>query len=155
MKIRLHTLWKVPVFCICAGYLSFYLTVLIVSKFGIVTLPDGSSTVSNTFQTILEILLFIINLGLAYLLVRNMTRKEIFWSATIIVVIQLIFQLIQLIVIGTSLDIQLGLWLTYATEWCRIISYTCYLITKNAWIGGFLICFAPYIFVLFGKKQQT
>ena len=44
MKIRIGQLWKVPVFCLAAGYISFYVYVFLVSRFGIKVLPDGSYT---------------------------------------------------------------------------------------------------------------
>lgn len=155
MKIRLHTLWKVPVFCVLAGYVSFYLTVFLVSRFGIVTLPDGSISANDTFTTILEIVIFASALGLAYLLLRKMTRKEIFWSATIIVAAQLILQLAQFLIPDLAVGNQLGILLTCTTEWCRIVSMVCYLIIENVWLGAFITCCVPYIFILFGKKQPS
>lgn len=155
MMVRYHTLWKIPVLCICAGYLSFWLTIFMVSRFGIQILPDGSYTNNRTFSTILEIVLFLLTLGIGYLMTNNMTRKEVFWSATIIVSILFILQLTQLLLFNISVEMgnNLGMWLVYMTQWSIIIPYTIQKIIANSWIAAFLSCFIPYIFVLFGKKE--
>ena len=41
MKIRGNQLWKVPVFCVLAGIVSYYLTIYLGGRFYVVTSPDG------------------------------------------------------------------------------------------------------------------
>lgn len=158
MKVRVNMLWKVPVFCLCAGFASFWLTVLLVSNFGVTTLPDGRLTSNTTFTTLLDLFIFAGALGIGYFIFRKMTKKEIFWSSTIIVVILLLLLLFQLIVLDTDIGLanSVGIWSMYATQWCRIISLICYYIINinNSWASAFICCMTPYIFVLFGKNSE-
>lgn len=155
MKARLNMLWRVPVYCLCAGFAAFWLIVQLVAKFGVITLPDGSISSNPTVTTLLEILIFAATLAIGYLIFRKMTKKEIFWSSTIIVVILLILQIYQLIM--SEIDIgaanTVGMWLVYATEWCRVIPILWYYINPSSWVGAFLTCLAPYIFIIFGRKE--
>ena len=81
-----------------------------------------------------------------------MTRKEVFLSATVLVVFHLIVQTLQLLTSSYDLNFSIGLYMTYANEWCRILSSLLYSLTKNPWIDGFAVCFAPYLFVPMKKK---
>ena len=152
MKVRIGQLWKVPVFCIAAGCISFYVYVFLVSRFGVKVLPDGSYT-TNQFVTVLfSILLFAASLFGGNMLFRGMTLKEIFLSATILVVFHLIVQTLQLLTSNYDLNFSIGMYMTYSNEWCRIISSLFFYLTNNVWIGAFAVCFAPYLFVVMKKK---
>jgi len=152
MKIRIGQLWKVPLFCVAAGYISFYVYVFFVSRFGVTVLPDGSYTANQVVTTVCSLLLFGATLFAGNRLFRNMTRKEVFLSATILVVFHLIVQTMQLLTASYDLNFSIGIYMTYANEWCRILSSLLFSLTKNAWIGAFAVCFAPYLFVLMKKK---
>lgn len=152
MKVRIGQLWKVPAFCLAAGYISFYVYVFFISRFGVTILPDGSYTTNQFVTTVFSFLLFGGTLFAGSYLFRNMTRKEIFLSATILVVFHLIVQTMQLLSSNYNLTFRIGLYMTYAIEWCRIISQLLHFVTKNVWIGAFAVCFAPYLFVLIRKK---
>ena len=154
MKVRIGQLWKVPVFCVAAGYLSFYVYVFLVSRFGIKVLPDGSYTANQVATTVFSILLFGASLFTGHRIFRSMIRKEVFLSATILVVLHLILQTLQLMTGNYDLNFSIGMYMSYANEWCRIISSLLYSVTKNAWIGAFAVCFAPYLFVLMKKKDE-
>ena len=152
MKIRIGQLWKVPVFCPAAGYLVFHLYVFLISRFGVKILPDGTYTANQFVTTAVSFLLFAATLLVGSRLFRDMTRKEAFLSATILVVFHLIVQTLQVFAGNYDLNFSIGLYMTYANEWCRLISSLLYFVTKNAWVGAFAICFAPYLFVLLKKK---
>jgi len=152
MKVRIGQLWKVPLFCLAAGYLSFYVYVFFISRFGVTVLPDGSYTTNQLVTTLFSFLLFGGTLFTGHYLFRNMTRKEVFLSASILVVFHLIVQTLQLVSSNYDLTFRIGLYMTYATEWCRIISILIHSVTNNVWIGAFVICFAPYLFVIIKRK---
>lgn len=156
MNIRPKTLWKVPVYCICAGFISFWLVVHLIAKIGVIILPDGSISTSTTNATLLEIFIFAATMGIGYFLFRNMTKKEIFWSATIIVTILLILQIYQVFMfkIDIAAANAVGMWNVYATEWCRIIPLVCQYIIPGQWVAAFVCCFVPYTFIIFGKKEK-
>ena len=153
MKVRIGQLWKVPVFCVAAGYVTFYVYVFLVSRFGVKVLPDGSYTANQLMTTVFSILLFGASLFISHRTFRNMSRKEVFLSATILVVFHLILQTLRLLTSNYNLDFSIGLYMTYANEWCRILSSLLHSLTKNIWIGAFAVCFAPYLFVLMKKKD--
>ena len=153
MKVRIRELWKVPAFCLAAGYISFNVYVFLVSRFGITVLPDGSYTANQIATTIFSFFLFGATLLAGNYLFRNMTRKEVFLSATILVVIHLIVQTLQLVSTNYDFSFSIGLYFSYVNEWCSIISSLLYSVTQNAWIGAFVVCFAPYLFVLMKKKH--
>lgn len=77
--------WKVPLYCICASWICFYLKVRWFGWFIRATLPDGSITVDNTRALILSgVMLAVVLLVGGLFFVRKMTKKEIFCSASIL-----------------------------------------------------------------------
>lgn len=157
MPIRRIQLWKVPAFCIAAGIISFYLTVYTIAIFGVAPLSSGQLTTNEPLSTAVMVFTFLVSIVLGWLLLRTMTKQEIFWSATILVAAQLIMQTVQLATSGVDLSLsnRIGICLTYATEWCRLISMVLHTIIDDPWICAFLICFAPYVFILFGRKENA
>lgn len=155
MKPRISQLWKVPVFCAAAGYLGLYLLVYAYSALAVTVHPDGTATINDLVANLLMAALFLITLAIGYFLFRKLTKVEILLSAGITSLVLLILQCIQLFFTGSTLDLKLGMLLVYLTEWSRIISQLCYLITKNAWVGAFVVCLAPFVFVPFGKAERN
>lgn len=140
MKTRISRLWKVPVFCLAAGFLSFYANVFLVSRFAVVQLPDGSLTANPTLTTLFSALFLILSLVLGNHLLRNMTPKERFLSA----LIQVVFLLVSLPSAMLS---------TYATEWSRLIDRIVFAMTDNIYLTAILSCFAPLLLVPSRKKK--
>ena len=157
MEIRKNTLWRVPVFCAAAGIVSFYLMIWWLGRFAIEKVVEGDQTivsVNNNKSLLLYGILFIAAVLIGkFFAFRDMTRKEIFWSATILVVfLQTVF-LIQLMLGGVTGTLGvIMLYLSEISEWSRLISQLIFRFTDNLWIGGFIENFAPYVFVLFGKR---
>lgn len=155
MSSRKNDLWKVPLYCMIAGIVSFYLIVYVFGRFTIVTLPDGTITSDNTRILIVYGGVFVATVlvgGMFFL--RKMTRKEIFFSATIIVVFQMIISLIQWILGGTTG--QLGVTFMYLSriyEWCGGISQLILTMTGNLWLGIFIQNLMPYLFIAFGQRS--
>ena len=94
MYIRLHTLWRVPVFCLISSYVSFYVTAYLGGAFFVVQTvgADGVTNVSAdpVRSAIFDAALFLIVLALGGLWAfRSMTRAEIAASAGIISVVYL------------------------------------------------------------------
>ncbi len=157
MKIRKKTLWKVPLFCVAAGMLAFNAAVFLLSRFAIVTLPDGTMTSDNTRTLIIYGAIFIVTLMVGGLVVfRDMTRKEIFFSASIMVVVDLTMAWMQ-----WAFDLTTGpgvVFFVYASqrfEWHSIVPLLLFLVNKNLWLGAFVGSLTPYIFIPFGKKTQA
>lgn len=152
MKIRISQLWKVPAYCTAAGYIGFYLLVYALSAFAVEILPDGSATTNTTLSALFSLLLLLISLLIGFFLLRSMTKKEIFWSASITAVFLLVLHLVSLIGSSPSAT-RISFFLAYVTEWSRFLSHSCYLITRSDWVAALVTCLAPYLFVLFGTKE--
>lgn len=155
MKISKKILWKVPLFCIIAGVIAFNAVVYLIGRFMIVTLPDGTITADSTRMLIGYGVIFIVTVivgGMVFF--KNMTRKEIFFSASIVVAIGLLMNAIQLAFNLTTGTV--AVFFMYASrifEWSIIVPLLLYRVNENLWIGAFIGSLTPYLFILFGKKE--
>lgn len=155
MKLRIQTLWKVPVFCIVASAVSYYLTIYLGGFFFAATTvgTDGITEISADpirsaiFSGFLFLAVLLLG-GLWFL--RSMTRKEIAISAAIISVIYLTIVLAQLLVEGFPLAVsmKLAIFQNWITNFCSILL----LFTDRLEFVVLLSCLAPFLFVPFGKK---
>lgn len=155
MKVRKEILWKVPLYCILAGVISFNTVVYLIGRFMIVTLPDGTITSDSTRMLIGYGAIFIVTIivgGMVFF--RNMTRKEIFFSASIVVAIGLIMNSLQWAFNLTTGTV--AVFFMYASqifEWSSIVPLLLYRVDENLWLGAFIGSLTPYLFILFGKKE--
>ena len=156
MTVRKNTLWKVPIFCIITGFISFYLSVFLMSKFAIAILSDGSVTIDDTRSFIIQGIIFLLVLVIGgFLVFRNMSKIEIFFSASIVVIFQIALIFIQLIFNITTgpgaiyffyIINLINVWSNAVTEiLCKVIN--------NVWICSFISSLTPYLFIPFGKNQ--
>ena len=157
MKIRKGIFWRVPLFCILAGVIAFNMIVFLLGRFAIVRLPDWTITTDNTRMLIIYGAIFIVTLivgGMVFF--RNMTRKEIFFSASIIVAINWIMILTQ-----WAFNLTTGpgaIFFMYASqifEWSSIVPLLLYRVNENLLLGAFIGSLMPYLFIPFGKKEQV
>lgn len=154
MPIRKNTLFTVPLFCIAAGFLSFYLIVYGVGRFAIVTGPDGAVSSDEGRVLLIYGLLLAATVAIGGpLLFSRLTKKEIAVSATILVVFRLVMILLEAILSPTG---SLALTFTYLAmpgEWSTFIPMVLYRLTGSLVLSAILGAFTPYLFVLFGKKR--
>ncbi|MFA5536581.1 MAG: hypothetical protein WDA53_05365 [Bacillota bacterium] len=154
MKMSKKKLWKVPLYCIFAGIITFYATVNFLGRFMITRLPDGTITLDNTNALIIHGGIFILVLiagGLFFY--RDMTRKEIFFSASIIVIIGLMMTLTQWAFnLTTGPGAVFFIYASLAFEWSNIVPQLLYRVNENLWLGAFIGNLTPYLFIIFGKK---
>lgn len=154
MKVRKNTLWKVPVFCLIFGWLSFYLTVFLGAPFYIVQTPgaDGVTTLSaDPVRSAIwngGLLLVFLLLGGLWAF-RSMTRKEIAISAGILVGFYLVITLAQLWIPGfpVSLSVTLGKF----GNWQAVVAELLIGMTGNITLSVILGAFTPLLFIPFGK----
>lgn len=153
--VNKKVLWKVPVYSILAGLVLFRLDVYVLGRFMLVTLPDGSITVNETASLILYGLMLVGTVllgGLVFL--RNMTKKEIFLSASILVVFRILMVLLQWGLDATTGPMAIPfLYWAEAQEWSVFLSQIFFKVIDNLWVCALIECFAPYLFIPFGKKQ--
>ena len=158
MKVRIQTLWKVPVYCAAASWISFYLTVYLGRYFFIVKTvgADGMTQVSiDPFRSaIFYAACFLIVLLVGGLWVfRSMSKAEIRISAGIAAGIYLIMVLAQLYI--PNFPPSLSMPLAYIQNWTGTLSSFLMELTDNVTISAILSSFAPLLFIPFGRKPDT
>lgn len=155
MKLRPGTLWRVPVFCIIASWLSYYITIyggfLYVVR---TTGADGAVEVSvdplrsTLFQGVLFLAILLLGGLWAF---RSMTKLEIAASAALISALYLLVLLLQLYLPG--FPPALSVWLAPFQNWKGILS-SLLLRFMNFHLALAASAFAPFLFVPFGRRQK-
>ena len=155
MKLRPRTLWRVPVFCIIASWLSYYITIyggfLYVVR---TTGADGAVQVSvdplrsTLFQGVLFLAILLLGGLWAF---RSMTKLEIAASAALISAVYLVVILLQLYLPG--FPPALSVWLAPFQNWKGILS-SLLLRFMNFHLALAASAFAPFLFVPFGRRQK-
>ena len=155
MKLRPGTLWRVPVFCIIASWLSYYITIyggfLYVVR---TTGADGAVEVSvdplrsTLFQGVLFLAILLLGGLWAF---RSMTKLEIAASAALISALYLVVILLQLYLPG--FPPALSVWLAPFQNWKGILS-SLLLRLMNLHLALAVSAFAPFLFVPFGRRQK-
>lgn len=155
MKLRPRTLWRVPVFCIIASWLSYYITIyggfLYVVR---TTGADGAVEVSvdplrsTLFQGVLFLAILLLGGLWAF---RSMTKLEIAASAALISAVYLVVILLQLYLPG--FPPALSVWLAPFQNWKGILS-SLLLRFMNFHLALVASAFAPFLFVPFGRRQK-
>lgn len=137
MKVRKNQLWKIPVFCLVAGWITFYAEIFLIARFAVIRLPGNVLTSDSDLTNLYQTLFFLIALLAGRLCFRGMNTKERLLSATIQAAILVLLLILQP-------GIMLNAWIT---EWSRPISLIGYLLSGNVYVGAVLNCFAPYLLV--------
>jgi hypothetical protein len=146
--------WKVPLYCIAASRISFRLKVRIGAAFAISRLPDGTVSIDNTRWMVMSGVVFVVFLLLGGLLFRKMSRQEVFYSASVMVVFNVIGGLISYFFQRTALGSSFAVFYSELHEWSGFVSQFVYDIGLNQWIGAVIVWAVPYLFVFFGKRLQ-
>ena len=145
--------WKVPLYCVIAGFISWYLMVGYIGRLAIVRLPDGTITTNNNIWMLLSGILFVVVLLLGGLLFfRKMTRKELLYSATVMFVLNAIMGIVSYLLPSSSITF----FFVEIAEWYSFIPQLFYKLggtSAIAWIGSVVGWATVYLFVLFGKKD--
>lgn len=147
--------WKVPLYCMAASWVCFQLEIYLLVKWAIVTLPDGSIESDHTRSLIISAILFlaVVCVG-GFLFFRKMTRKEIFFSASILVVLNVVLGLLTYLTQRSFMSFNM-LWIELS-EWDRVLSQVLFQLGLNEWLSAAIVwIFPPYIFLLFGKRSAV
>ena len=154
MHVRANTLWRVPVFYLCASWISFYLTVYLGSLYLVKTTgADGVTEVSidpirsAIFDLVLLLAVFL--LGGRWAL-RGMTKPEIFCSAAILVAIYLIINLLE---IFFDVPVSLSFTLAKFQDINGTISSFLFRLTDQLELSVLISDLTPFLFVFFGKRS--
>jgi len=145
--------WKVPLYCVIAGFISWYLMVGYIGRLAIVKLPDGTITSNNNIWMLLSGILFVVVLLLGGLLFfRKMTRKELLYSATVMFVLNAIMGIVSYLLPSSSITF----FFVEIAEWYSFIPQLFYKLggtSAIAWVGSVVGWASVYLFVPFGKKD--
>lgn len=142
--------WKIPLFCIIAGWICFELEVRFLGRFAIVTLPDGTITSNNTYWMIMSAILFAITLIVGgVMFFRKMTRKELLFSASVMFV----FGMVCGVITQLSNIFPIMVFYSKIYTWCDITSQILLRLNINNWVSAAILWAVPFLFVLFGKKS--
>lgn len=155
MKIRPNTLWRVPVLCSLFSILSFYITVYLGGLFFTVKNPGADGVIELSIDPlrhwIFDGCLFILVLLVGGLWAfRSMTKAEIAVSAAILSGFHLIVTVSQLLF---DLPIGLSTSLAYIQNWQGTLASCLHKLTASFEFSVILPCFAPFLFVPFGKNS--
>ncbi|MDD3347079.1 hypothetical protein [Oscillibacter sp.] len=155
MKLRVNTLWRVPVFCIAASWISFYLTVYLGGFFFTVQTigADGVTEVSvdPLRSAIFNGGLFLIVLLLGGLWAfREMTKAEIAVSAAMISAVYLSATFLQLYF--PNFPVSLSVELAVLQNWTGTLGSFLLKITDQFAFSVLSGNLAPFLFVPFGRK---
>ena len=156
MKVRAHTLWRVPVFCIISSWVSYYLTIYLGGFFFVVQTVGADGVIEGSADPLRSALfsgsLFIIILlvgGLWFF--RSMTKAEIAVSATILSAIYITGTLAELYIPGFPLSLSMELAKIY--NWTSTLSSLFLKLTNHLSFSVLLPDLAPFLFVPFGRKS--
>ena len=148
MKLRMKTLWRVPVYCILSGVVSYYLTVY-VGGFFFRSEDSIDPLRSAVFSGVLFLLILLAG-GLWFF--RSMTKAEIAVSAGIASAIFLIICLAQLYLPG--FPITLSFRLAIIQNWISTIASLFHKLTNRFTLSVILSNFTPLLYIPFGRKPQ-
>jgi len=154
MNIRKHTLWRVPAYCIAAGLIWFRLMVSVLVPFIRATWPDSSAEEELGMELILYGVIFAVTLFIGWLLFRRMTKREIFWSAAILVGSYLaVFLLNRVFQSSFKPLLMVLMFLTESWGWATFISTFLHWALNGSSI--LVPALAPFLFVLFGVSDSA
>ena len=158
MKAGIKNLWKVPVYCMIASWISFYFIVYIGRFFFMIKTIDTDGithvSVNSVGYVIVDIAIFLIVLLIGGLWVfRSMTKAEVAISAGIMSAIYLLTVFVQMYV--PDLPIALSDSLIYIQTWMGTLSSLLAKLTDHRSISIILSSFAPLLFILFARKSNT
>lgn len=143
-------LWKVPAYCMVSGFLCYLLLVRVgLGRLALVTLPDGAITADNKVWMLLSGILFLIVVAGGWALFRKLSRRDLFFSASILVGLNVLFGVLSAVTDGSA-----GFFWYELCEWDGVVSQLLNAAGVSPWVSAVLTwLLPPYIFVLFGKKS--
>lgn len=159
-----QTIWRVPLISLVAGWVWTPLVVRLLVRFAIVRLEDGSVSIDPTRQLLIYgvVMVSVLLIG-GLLLLRKLTRKVIFVSASLVVGYSLLLTLAQLvsgITTGPGAVIFLNLykpldWMHFPGMLLRELFPREEFTSPYIYLTSILNHCVPYLFVLFGRRSSS
>ena len=149
MNIKKETLCYVPIFCLLAGIFSNQILLWEIRFFASENLGNNTTYVFTSRFLIFWGINLVLILIAGFFIFRKISKKEVFFSALIMAIIQFIF---LFIIQMTSAGLVYTLFY-YFSSWCSFFSELTHEMFGSEFIGCIIQCLMPFIFVLFGKKS--
>lgn len=155
MKLRVNTLWRVPVYCLISSWISFYVTAYIGGFFFTVR-SVGADGITELAADPVRSAVFNGCLFAAVLLLgglwafRSMTKAEIAVSSAIISSVYFAVTLAQMF--STGFPLELSVKAAVFQNWTGTMASFLLKVTDHFSFSVLFACFAPFLFVPFGKK---
>jgi len=150
MSVR--KLLRVPLITAAAGVISYNLIIWLLGRFAIVHGADGTVSIDPLRQNIIYLLLLAAALLIGGRFLRDMSRKEVFISASVMAGYGLLVLLIQgLFGLTTGQGAVVILYLYRPFELFHILGRPFYNLlpgTAGIWLGSAVCCLGPYLFLL-------
>ena len=140
--------WKVPVYCLVFGWLSFYFLFRFGFGFASQRLPSGTVVMDQARWLLLKGAVFAVVVALGgFVVFRKMTRRELLLSASVMVALNVVCSLIANRVQGmfSYYWISMGGWYDFVSDLLLKLRV-------NEWVSAVIQWLLPYLFVLFGKR---
>lgn len=150
MNVKKETLCYVPIFCLIAGMISTRVLLMWeIRLFASKNLGNNSTYVYTSRFLMFFGINFILVLIAGFFVFRKISRKDLFFSALLMAVVQFIFLFIE---IGPGYLSNIVFY--YLSSWCTFFSELTHEKFASELIGNVIQCFMPFIFVLFGKRKE-
>lgn len=157
MKIRRRTLWRVPVYCVIASVLSYYLTValgfLYIDTDTSIGAEGSIEAVINPVKSAVlngSLFLAVLLLG-GFWFFRSMTKKEIAVSAAILSAIYLVLFIWELW-FATPFPVWMAM--IQMQDWISHLGSLLATLICPCFPYALLSCFTPFLFVPFGRCMK-
>lgn len=162
MQTLKKPVWRVPLVLGCAGILCRMLTYLLGFVWGRIQIargpgPDGTTVLTSGYVTeLIAVISFLLFWWAGWRFVRGLTRREIFLSATIMVLFQallLAWEQLSQVMDGFSLWAYRLYALTEGTMWADQLLIRLFDTVSVPVLIPAL--FAPYLYLVFGKRSAS
>ena len=162
MDFLRRPIWRVPLMLGALGLVCRCLTYVLGLTWGLIQRargpgPDGSTVLTTgSLSVIMAVISFLLFWWAGWRFLRGMTRRELFWSASIMVVVYAVLLAAEQIsqhVFGTY---SLTVYRLYAlADGNRWVDQLFFRLTGQVSVSTVLPgIFAPYLYLIFGRKDQ-
>lgn len=154
MKVRIHTLWRMPVYCMAASWISALVTVYLGRYFFLTRTPgaDGVTVSIDPVRSMIfdGVLFLTVLLVGGFWIFRSMTKMELGISAGITIGIYLLLSLAQRFIPG----FQPGVTAMFIYTWQGDLQSIIWKLTDQAVLADVISSLAPLLFIPFGRKRE-
>ena len=140
--------WKLPVFLLSAGWLSFLLMANVLGRRAVITLADGTLSHDPVLWQQLHAIPLALTLLAGFLLFRKTSRRDLLCSAAVSSALMAVFSLLSLT------RIYAFAWLSsLMIYWADFCCTYLFKLLSAGWLYTVATWCLPFIFVLFGRKN--